>query len=72
VASAVSSVVGFVVLAFAPMPMFASFGLLTAVMIAMALTATIVVLPPLLYAVHRPAPSTTAVDDDPAVELVTA
>ena len=35
-ASALSSVVGFAILAFAPMPMFASYGLLTAVMIVMA------------------------------------
>jgi predicted RND superfamily exporter protein len=38
-ASAASSIVGFAILALAPMPMFASYGLLTAVMIAMALTA---------------------------------
>jgi uncharacterized protein len=48
VASATSSVVGFAVLAFAPMPLFAAYGLLTAVMIAMALVATLLVLPPLL------------------------
>lgn len=34
VASALSSVVGFLILALAPMPLFASYGLLTAVMIA--------------------------------------
>lgn len=46
--SAVSSVVGFFILAFAPMPMFASYGLLTAVMISMAVMATFLVLPSLL------------------------
>lgn len=46
--SALSSVVGFGILAFAPMPMFASYGLLTAVMIVMALVASLLVLPALL------------------------
>lgn len=49
VGSAASSVVGFAILAFAPMPLFASYGLLTAVMIAMALAGTLTVLPCLLY-----------------------
>jgi len=53
VASALSSVVGFLILALAPMPLFASYGLLTAVMIALALTATLLVLPSLLVAVTR-------------------
>jgi predicted RND superfamily exporter protein len=35
------------------MPLFASYGLLTAVMIALALTATLLVLPSLLVAVTR-------------------
>lgn len=48
VASAVSSAVGFAILAFAPMPLFASYGLLTAIMITMALVATLGVLPSLL------------------------
>ncbi|MEM7326297.1 MAG: efflux RND transporter permease subunit, partial [Actinomycetota bacterium] len=48
VASAFSSIIGFVVLATAPMPLFASYGFLTAVMIAMALLATLGVLPSLL------------------------
>lgn len=50
VASAASSVVGFGVLAFAPMPLFASYGLLTSMMVAMALVATLLVLPALLRA----------------------
>jgi len=50
-ASAVSSAVGFIILAFAPMPMFASFGLLTAVMISLAAMATLLVLPSLLVLV---------------------
>lgn len=51
--SAVSSAVGFFILSFAPMPMFASYGLLTAVMITMAAAATLLVLPSLLLAVTR-------------------
>jgi uncharacterized protein len=51
VGSSVSSIVGFAILAFAPMPMFASFGLLTAVMIALALVAGLFVLPGLLLMV---------------------
>jgi len=47
-ASALSSAGGFFVLAFAPMPLFASYGLLTAVMILMAAASTLVVLPSLL------------------------
>ena len=55
VASAASSSIGFGVLAFAPMPLFASYGLLTAIMIAMALVATMLVLPTLLRATAAPA-----------------
>ncbi|MDH3259900.1 MAG: MMPL family transporter [Acidimicrobiia bacterium] len=51
--SAASSIVGFAILALAPMPMFASYGLLTAVMIAMALAASLLVLPSLLMVVTR-------------------
>jgi predicted RND superfamily exporter protein len=47
-ASALSSSIGFGILAFAPMPLFAAYGFLTAVMIAMAATATLVVLPSIL------------------------
>ncbi len=55
VASAFSSAIGFGILALAPMPLFASYGLLTAVMIAMALVATLLVLPSVLVAVTRDA-----------------
>jgi predicted RND superfamily exporter protein len=51
VASALSSIVGFGILGFAPMPMFSSYGFLTAIMIALALAASLVVLPPLLILV---------------------
>ena len=53
VASAMSSIVGFAILAFAPMPLFASYGFLTAVMIGMAGLASLAVLPPLLTLVTR-------------------
>jgi predicted RND superfamily exporter protein len=53
VASALSSMVGFAILALAPMPLFASYGLLTAIMIAMALVASLAVLPSILAVAHR-------------------
>jgi predicted RND superfamily exporter protein len=52
-ASAASSVVGFSILAFAPMPMFAAYGVLTAVMVLLAATASLGVLPSLLMLVTR-------------------
>lgn len=57
VASAVSSAVGFGILALAPMPLFAAYGFLTAVMIVMALVATLVVLPGILVTITRDAPA---------------
>ncbi|MDJ0791164.1 MAG: MMPL family transporter [Acidimicrobiia bacterium] len=62
-ASAASSVIGFGILSFAPMPLFASYGLLTAVMIAMAAVTTLLVLPSLLVMVTNDAPA-----DEPAPE----
>ncbi len=61
VASAVSSAVGFGILAFAPMPLFAAYGFLTAVMIVMALVATLAVLPGILVLVT--ADRTTAAEE---------
>ena len=49
--SAASSVVGFAVMSFAPMPLFAAYGFLTAVMILLAAAAALVVLPALLVIV---------------------
>ena len=51
--SALTSVAGFGALALAPMPMFASYGLLTAIMIVLALIAALFVLPSLLSLVTR-------------------
>ena len=53
VASAASSIVGFAIMGFAPMPIFASYGQLTAVMIFFALLASLIVLPCLLVIVSR-------------------
>ncbi len=55
-ASALSSVVGFSIMALAPMPMFADYGFLTAIMIVMALLATLAVLPGLLMLVTAAEP----------------
>jgi predicted RND superfamily exporter protein len=66
--SAVSSAVGFFILAFAPMPMFASYGLLTAVMITMAAGATLLVLPGLLMMVTKE-PGQIAPDQEPQTEI---
>jgi predicted RND superfamily exporter protein len=49
--SAGSSVVGFTIMGFAPMPMFSTYGILTALMIFLALSAALVVLPSLLLLV---------------------
>jgi predicted RND superfamily exporter protein len=51
--SAASTMVGFAIIAFAPMPMFSSFGILTALMILMALIASLFVLPSLLLIIAR-------------------
>ena len=50
-ASAATSILGFIVMAFAPMPMFSSYGILTAVMIFLAAAASLLVLPSLLLLV---------------------
>ncbi|MGA1820129.1 MAG: efflux RND transporter permease subunit [Thermoplasmatota archaeon] len=49
--SAASTMFGFAIIAFAPMPMFSSFGILTAIMILMAFVAALLVLPSLLFLV---------------------
>jgi predicted RND superfamily exporter protein len=75
VLSALTSVLGFAVMATAPTPIFSTFGLLTAVMIALALAASLLVLPSLLVMAAK---KTTATADIPATmpvehhELVTA
>jgi predicted RND superfamily exporter protein len=53
VLSALTSILGVAVMAFAPMPIFATFGLLTAVMIVMSLGVALLVLPSLLVAVTK-------------------
>ena len=54
--SAASSVIGFAVLGFAPMPLFSAYGVITATMIFMAAIATLLVLPSLLILVARASP----------------
>ena len=51
VASAATSILGFAIMGFAPMPMFASYGILTAIIIFLALVAALLVLPSLLFLV---------------------
>ncbi|UCF09114.1 MAG: MMPL family transporter [Thermoplasmata archaeon] len=51
--SAASTMIGFAIIAFAPMPMFSSFGILTALMILMAFIAALLVLPSMLMLVER-------------------
>jgi predicted RND superfamily exporter protein len=51
--SAISSIIGFAIMGFAPMPMFASFGQITAIMIFLALISTVFVLPSLLVIVSK-------------------
>jgi multidrug efflux pump subunit AcrB len=49
--SALSSIIGFAVMAFAPMPIFVTFGTLTAVMIVFSLLVALLVLPSVLLLV---------------------
>ena len=72
VASAVSSAVGFGILAFAPMPLFAAYGLLTALMIMMALVATLAVLPSLLVLITKDVETTAADMDTDQCERILA
>ena len=51
IGSASSSIVGFTIMGFAPMPMFSAYGILTAVMVFMAASAALLVLPSLLLMV---------------------
>ena len=74
VLSATTSVLGFTIMAFAPMPLFATFGVLTAVMIALALAASLLVLPSILAFLApeprmKPDPIVSP-EDEPQRELV--
>jgi predicted RND superfamily exporter protein len=68
VASAASSIVGFAILGFAPMPMFAAYGQLTAVMVFLALIASLIVLPCLLLVVTD-APTLTSETKPEPIDL---
>ncbi len=60
IASASSSIAGFAIMGFAPMPMFSAYGTLTAIMVFMAAAAALLVLPSLLLLVTSRQPSTPA------------
>ena len=60
--SAASSVVGFAVLGLAPMPLFSTYGIISAVMVLMAGVASLLVLPSLLLLVARVSRTHTAAD----------
>jgi predicted RND superfamily exporter protein len=68
VLSALTSVLGFAVMATAPTPIFSTFGLLTAVMIALALAASLLVLPSLLVMATKKTTSTSDTPVEMAVE----
>lgn len=70
VLSALTSVLGFTVMAAAPTPIFSVFGILTAVMIGLALTASLFVLPTVLLLVtpkRREAPASAMAEKDVAL-----
>ena len=69
VLSALTSVLGFAVMATAPTPMFSTFGLLTAVMIALALAASLLVLPSLLVMAGKKTTSATDTSLETPIEL---
>jgi predicted RND superfamily exporter protein len=66
--SAVTSMTGFLIMAMAPMPMFVTFGVLTAVMIGCSLVVTLLVLPSLLLFVT---PSRKGDERDDMIEEIT-
>ncbi|WP_419478965.1 MMPL family transporter [Ilumatobacter sp.] len=63
--SALSSIIGFTVMAFAPMPIFVTFGVLTAVMIFFSLTVSLLVLPSVLLLVT---PSRTGTEREELID----
>ena len=70
VLSALTSVLGFTVMAFAPMPIFATFGLLTAVMIVLSLAVALLVLPSLLVLVSRETEMSEVIKEEREAVLV--
>lgn len=68
--SALTSVLGFTVMALAPTPIFATFGALTAVMIGLSLIAALIVLPSVLVLVTRARVEARAPLPDPDGNLV--
>lgn len=70
--SALTSVMGFLVMALAPTPMFATFGILTAVMVVLSLLVAVLVLPSILVLVTPSRTSVLDVEADVVVEPVPA
>ena len=70
--SALTSMLGFTIMALAPTPIFATFGLLTTVMIGLALFASLVVLPSLLMVVTREKAAPAEVQLDESLALAQA
>lgn len=70
VLSALTSVLGFLVMALAPTPIFATFGLLTGVMIVLSLLVALVVLPSLLVIVTPRDPVTDETEPNEEIEAV--
>ncbi len=64
--SAGSTFVGFLIIGFSPMTMFSKFGFLTAIMIAMAFVAAILVLPAFLYLTVRKEETSVGQDEEDA------
>ncbi|MGI9529190.1 MAG: MMPL family transporter [Acidimicrobiia bacterium] len=71
VLSALTSVLGFLIMALAPTPIFATFGLLTAVMIVLSLLVALLVLPSLLVLVTPADAAAGELDRDEPKEVVT-
>ncbi len=51
--SAISSVLGFIIMGLAPMPLFSTFGILTAIMICLALISSLLTLPSILFLIAK-------------------
>ncbi|MEX0763497.1 MAG: MMPL family transporter [Dehalococcoidia bacterium] len=71
IASALSSIIGFAIMGLAPMPLFATYGVLTAIMIFLALAASLLVLPSLLLIVTRDPKTADAPDHAPVSADIT-
>lgn len=69
--SSASSIIGFAIMGFAPMPLFSSYGILTSIMVFLAVVAALVVLPSLLI-IATPEPKRSQATEPAAKETQTA